>query len=199
MTWVKVCGIRTEEALAAAEEAGADAVGFVLADSPRRVTVLEARRLATRTGLETILVTVDTPPDRVFAWVDEVGATGVQPHGRYSALVAEAATGRKLRVLRPVPVADRVELAGIPTDQVPLLDTADPDRHGGTGRRFDWDLAAGLDRPWVLAGGLGPEDVADAVARLRPWGVDASSRLETEPGVKDPDRIRRFVEEAKSV
>ncbi len=81
---------------------------------------------------------------------------------------------------------------------MPILDTADPDRAGGTGKRFDATLVDTAGRDWVLAGGLRPSTVADAVASAKPWGVDVSSGVESSPGVKDPALITRFIEEAKS-
>lgn len=198
MTWVKICGVRTLDDVDVATEAGADAVGLVVADSPRRVDVAVAATLAASASVATFLVTVDLPASRVVELAREVGVTGVQPHGRHAGEAAAAARERGLAVLRPVPMAGPADLSRIPADQVPLLDTAVPGRHGGTGRRFDPAWASGLDRAWVLAGGLGPGMVGEAIRRMRPWGVDASSRLESSPGTKDPERIRRFVEEAKS-
>lgn len=199
MTWVKVCGIRCEADLEAAQEAGADAVGLVLADvSPRRVGLEVAARLVRRAEIETVLVTVDATPARVLEWLDLTGASGVQPHGDHSAEAAAAARRAGRLVLRPVPVGERVALDHVPEGEVPLLDTADSQRHGGTGRSFDWSLVEGIaSRRWVLAGGLRPDTVGEAVRRLRPWGVDASSGLESEPGRKDRELIMRFVAEAK--
>jgi phosphoribosylanthranilate isomerase len=79
-----------------------------------------------------------------------------------------------------------------------LFDTAVSGLHGGTGTAFDWSLLAEVHDPFVLAGGLGPDNVAEAIAVIRPFGVDASSRLEVAPGIKDPDSIRAFIKEAKS-
>lgn len=198
MTWVKVCGLRTAGDVAAAEEAGADAIGLVLAESPRRVTPEEARRLAARTTLPAFLVLVDARPTEVIDLAEFVGAAGVQPHGEHGADAAAAARLAGLDVLRPVRVDGPVDLTGIPDDQTPILDAAVDGLHGGTGIGFDPALAGGIDRRWVMAGGLGPDSVADAVRRSRPWGVDASSRLESAPGIKDRDLIIRFVKEAKS-
>lgn len=195
--WVKVCGVRRMSDLTATERAGADAVGLVLADSPRRVTPEEAARLAGLTSLETFLVTVDATAAEILDLASFTGVTGVQPHGAHGAEAAEAAVRAGLRVLRPVRVTGPVDLGGIPDDQVPLLDTADDGLHGGTGRSFDPDLVPRIDRPWVMAGGMGPGTVGPAVARLRPWGVDGSSRLESSPGVKDPDLIEAYVQEAR--
>ena len=88
-----------------------------------------------------------------------------------------------------------VDLAAISGDELPLLDS---DSIGGTGTTFDWSWLDGLDRPFVLAGGLGPDNVAAAVERVRPWGVDASSGLESAPGVKDLAKVAAFVNKAKA-
>jgi len=198
VTWVKVCGVRSRRDLETAAEAGADAVGIVIAESPRRVDLATAAELARHASVATFLVTVDLAAEDLVALACDLGVTGVQPHGRHAAEAARAARDRGLDVLRPVPVDGPVELGGIPADETPLLDTKVPGMHGGSGRSFDPVWAEGIERPWVLAGGLGPDNVAVAIRRLRPWGVDASSRLESSPGTKDPERIRRFVEEAKS-
>jgi phosphoribosylanthranilate isomerase len=96
-------------------------------------------------------------------------------------------------------VAGPVDLAmdAIPVGQIPLLDTWSAERHGGTGSVFDWSLAEGLQRRFILAGGLGPENVAAAIRQVRPWGVDASSRLESSPGIKDAGKVAAFITEAK--
>jgi phosphoribosylanthranilate isomerase len=198
MTWVKVCGMTRPEDISVAVDAGADALGFVLAErSPRRVTVQEARRLADGIPALRVLVTADMPVDDVLDALAYTGADGLQPHGLYSAVAARAARERGYVVLRPVPVSEAVDLSSVPVGQIPLLDTHHPDRHGGTGTPFDWKLAAGIERRFVLAGGLGPDNIARAVRIVRPWGVDAASRLEAAPGVKDPGKVTAFVEEAK--
>ncbi len=197
MTWVKVCGLTRVEDVVAAVAAGADAVGIVLIpSSPRYVPRERAGVLvAAAEGVRRVLLTVDVAPGALEDLLDETGADGIQPYGSHASAVATAAVAAGVFVLRPVPVAAGVDLPG-PEEGVPLLDAAGP-ALGGTGRRFDWELAAGIDGPWVLAGGLGPDNVAEAVAMVRPWGVDASSRLETAPGIKDHGRVAAFVREAK--
>jgi phosphoribosylanthranilate isomerase len=200
MTWVKVCGVTTREVAEVAVEAGADAIGLVLADgSSRRVSVETAGAVAAGLPVPAFLVTVDMAPELLVETAREVGAGGVQPHGRHAAAAAALAQSEGLQVLFPVPVQPGLDLRHIPEEQIPLLDTFQPERHGGTGRRFDPGLLPPISRRWVMAGGLGPDNVAVAVERLRPWGVDASSRLESAPGRKHPQLVRRFVEEAKSV
>ena len=89
-----------------------------------------------------------------------------------------------------------MDLATIPGDELPLLDS---DAIGGTGLTFEWSWLHGVDRPFVLAGGLGPDNVTDAIERVGPWGVDASSGLESAPGVKDLARVAEFVRKAKAI
>ncbi len=193
MTWVKVCGVTTPEAVEAATEAGADAIGLVLAaGSPRRLEIDQARRLAAGAAPLAVLVTVGLPPESLLAAVERVGAGGVQPHGRHAATAAAAAVAAGLFVLRPVAARSVIDLT-VPFGQIPLVDTHLPGRDGGTGATFDWSRLPARRGRIVLAGGLGPDNVAEALAAVAPWGVDASSRLESAPGVKDPALIREFV------
>lgn len=202
MTWVKVCGITSIEARDAAIDAGADALGFVLVDgSPRRLDVPAAAALIASATIPAYVLVAGLGPDEALDTALRCGATGIQPYGDATDAVVRMAIEEGLDVLRPVavtssgPVDDPSALA---SDALVLFDTADPGTHGGTGRTFAWDAVAGVTRPFVLAGGLGPDNVARAIETARPFGVDASSRLETSPGVKDPDTIRAFVQEAKA-
>mgnify|MGYP001822787563 CR=1 FL=1 len=201
MTWVKVCGIREMSALQAAFEAGADAVGFVIAPgSPREVDLATATELHSRSPLPTFLVSVDLGVDEALGALDTTGADGIQPHGMSQIEVAAMALELGRNVLLPIPVADdgpTAEPNSVPPGAIPLFDTKALQAHGGTGMVFDWNLVAGIDREFVLAGGLGVDNVAQAIRAVRPFGVDASSRLEVAPGVKDPDTIRTFVRKAK--
>lgn len=197
MTWVKVCGVRRAIEIETAHRAGADAVGMVLADSPRRIEPDRAARLVAESPLPVFLVLVDTRPSEALDLARHIGAAGVQPHGLHVAETAAAAVRAGLRVLRPIPVGEDVPTVDIPEEQIPLLDTAHPAVHGGSGRLFDHRLIPSLDRPWVLAGGLGPDNIDDVLERIDPWGIDASSRLESAPGIKDVELIRIFVEKVK--
>jgi len=195
VTWVKLCGMTRRADVEAAVELGVNAVGFVVAsESPRRVSPKQAAKLGAGLAVERFLVSVDLEPQDLVAAAREAGVTGVQPHGRHAAEAAEAAFSVGLRVLLPVQVVDLVDLAGIPSWAIPILDTAVPGRHGGTGRSFDWALAAACDRDVVIAGGLTSENVADAISVAGPWGVDTATGVETSPGVKDRAKMRRFVE-----
>lgn len=201
MTWVKICGVTTHEAIEAAVDTGADAIGLVLAErSPRALTLDQARDLAKGVPIASFIVTVDLTPGEALGAAEAVGATGIQAHGKRSFdVAAEAADAGYLSIV-PVPVGpDGLpgDLDEVPETSMLLFDTASLGAHGGTGISFDWNLLPDPGRPFVLAGGLGPDNVAEAIDTVEPFGVDASSRLEREPGIKDLSRIVAFIEEAK--
>ncbi|HKX73895.1 MAG TPA: phosphoribosylanthranilate isomerase [Acidimicrobiia bacterium] len=198
MTWVKICGLTRQQDVGVAEEAGADAVGFVLVpESPRALTVSQAAALASRASVTRIILTRDLEPEALLAATLAIGADGVQPYGQHQAEAAQAAAETGLMVLRPVPVAGPLDFREVPSDQIPLLDHASSDALGGTGRGFDYSLLPATDRKFVLAGGLGPDNVAAAITATRPYGVDASSRLEIRPGEKDPRLVTEFIAQVK--
>jgi phosphoribosylanthranilate isomerase len=203
MTWVKICGITDESALDAAVNGGADAVGFVLAtNSPRRLDVEEAARLMKGVPIARFIVTVDLSPSEALSAAEATRADGIQNHGRHATEVAAEAIEAGYLALHPVTVGEKgadIDLRAIPSQAMPLFDTASATKHGGTGVTFDWQLLDSPGRPFVLAGGLGVDNVAEAIASVRPFGVDASSRLETSPGKKDPGTIAAFIERAKSI
>jgi len=184
---VKICGLRSPEAVAAAVEAGADAVGFVFAESPRSIEIDAAVRLAEQVPDSVATVAVMHHPDR--ALVDEVLA-GLRPH--FLQTDTEDFETIHLRgPTRPLPVYR----SGRPLPVCPprLLLFEGP--VSGSGKTGDWETARLLarDARLVLAGGLDPANVAAAIRRVRPYAVDVSSGVETVPGVKDPELINRFV------
>lgn len=200
MTWVKVCGLTRESDVADAVDAGADALGFVLAPrSPRALDRTRAAALMEGVPMLRILVTVDLPAGELAEAVAETGADGIQPHGAHAREGARWAQSCGLMVLRPIaPQSVGVwNDANVPEGQIPLLDSATGDEHGGTGRPLDWNRVVPPDRRFVLAGGLTPDNVATAIRTLEPWGVDVSSGLESAPGIKDPARVLAFLQEAK--
>jgi len=200
MTWVKVCGLTRASDVADAVDAGADALGFVLASaSPRAIDRQHAAALMDGIPVLRILVTVDTSAEDLATVVAETGADGVQPHGRHAEEAARWAQESGLLVLRPLRRDTNGAWgdAGVPSGQIPLLDSATGEDHGGTGRPLDWNRLVPPQRRFVLAGGLTPANVATAVNTVRPWGVDASSGLESAPGIKDPARVAAFLQEAK--
>ncbi len=200
MTWVKVCGLSKPSEARAAASAGADAIGLVMVpSSPRAVRPDVASAIASATELDSYLLTMDATPAEMLDLAGFVGVTGIQPYGDHREATIEAAIRAGLSVLLPIAVStSRLSLLDVAEEVTPLLDTADSQAHGGTGRRFDTDLVDAAGRDWVLAGGLNPDNVAEAIGQAKPWGVDASSGLESAPGTKDLNLITRFVEEAKS-
>lgn len=197
-TRVKVCGIIREEDATAACAAGADALGFVFwPRSPRAVDVPTAASLVRLLPpfVTPVGVFVNQPADEINAIVARVGLRVVQLHGDEP---VEMSARISVPVVKTLGIGDD-DVAEVivrwPPTVMPLLDAADPDRRGGTGRTIDWRVAASISRarPIILAGGLRPDNVEEAVRVVRPFTVDVSSGVEASPGVKDADRIRAFV------
>lgn len=201
---IKICGMTRADDVACAVEAGVDAVGFIFyAKSPRAITPAAARAIID--GLppfvDAVGVFVDEEVDRVAEIVRACGLGYVQLHGNESPascrqLATLAAPCRLLKAFRVGPHTTAAEIAAYRNIvQGYLLDTYQPGVAGGTGRAFDWTLVdrLGLDKPSLLAGGLDLGNIGEALATVRPYGVDANSGLEDGPGRKNHDRIRRFV------
>jgi phosphoribosylanthranilate isomerase len=189
---VKICGITRAEDAQAALRAGANALGFVFwPDSPRRVSVETARHIVSSVAVTTVGVFVDQPVDEVNGIAESVGLTVVQLHGTESIEYAR-------QIARPVWKALTLDSAvdAWPQDVQILLDAHDPARKGGTGKTIDWSRAADVAkrRQCILAGGLKPENVAEALASVQPYGIDVSSGVEREPGIKDVERLRALFE-----
>lgn len=200
MIAVKICGItRLEDALAAAE-AGADAIGFVFWEgSPRYIQPDEAARIASRLPpfVARVGVFVDAPVTRIRDIRERVGLGAVQLHGDEPPEVAIQVPGPVIKAFRG-PVG--IETVCAYPVQGWLLDGAPAGRYGGAGQAADRAAAAMLvDNPrFLLAGGLRPDNVAEACRRYRPAGVDVASGVERAPGVKDHDLVRRFVVAVKA-
>lgn len=198
MTWVKVCGLGRGEEVACAVEAGADAVGFVsVPGSPRYVELDRARDLADGVPAMRVLLTADLTPMGLLAALEQTGLDAAQPYGVGAAEAAAAAVAEGYTVLYPVRVDERGPTTEPVPGTVPLYDTHRSGFYGGTGESFDWELLSARREDFIVAGGLGPDNVADVIRLLGPWGVDASSLLEADPGVKDLGKVTAFVGEAK--
>jgi phosphoribosylanthranilate isomerase len=220
MTWIKICGITNLEDALMAVEAGADALGFVFYEkSPRKIDSETARRIVAELPLNVEKIGVFVLQDSEPASQIAEGLTSLQIHvrlplgepnqGRELVAVA-AAKPRKYYLAMPAawflgegPVT--ANLSSLvekrperPFDRI-LLDSGTPEQPGGTGKTFDWEKAAprfeqiseGLNV--IVAGGLNPANVAQAIRILRPWGVDVSSGVEASPGKKDPEKVHAFV------
>jgi phosphoribosylanthranilate isomerase len=199
VTVIKVCGITNPGDARVAADAGADAVGLVFAESPRRVGVEEARKVSSALP-ENVLkvgVFVDAEPAEVLRIAREVGLDLAQLHGDETPETVTAVRDAGVKVMKALRVRDAASLEMLTTYEADLflLDAYSERAWGGTGESFDWGMAKsirGRDNI-VVAGGLGPENVREAVELFEPYGVDASSSLESEPGKKNSERVRRFV------
>ena len=212
-------GVPTDRSSSVGWKAGADAVGFVFAPSPRRVTPAEVAAITPHlpATVEKIGVFVDAGLEEIVSTVQLCGLTGVQLHfdaePELPARLHER-LGPELRVLRVVHfsaesaaqhAAQIAEHARNPHVDAVLMDSRTATAVGGTGLAFDWEAArktllqnTGAPMRIVVAGGLTPANVAEAIAMLRPWGVDAVSGVETAPGRKDPAKVREFIRRARS-
>ena len=200
-TIVKICGITRVEDARAALAAGADWLGFILqGESPRRVSAAEARTIVeSLSGTVTVGVMVGPTPEDALRLAREARVARLQVHGvEPSGWPAEF----PLPVTFVVPVAEDGALRAAlpPRGGLVLLDTAHAKLAGGTGRAFPWAVAAALTAEYdvMVAGGLDPENVSAMLEQVSPWGVDASSRLESSPGRKDPLRVKRFVDAVRA-
>ncbi|RMF39347.1 MAG: phosphoribosylanthranilate isomerase [Alphaproteobacteria bacterium] len=206
MIRVKICGLTDEAALAAAQEAGAAYLGFVFfARSPRCLTPERAAELtaSVRPGLARVGLFVDPDDALIGAVLDRAGIDIIQLHGHETPeRVAALREMTGLPVMKALGIAEAADLDMLPVyeavaDQI-LVDARPPKGApvpGGNGIAFDWRLIAGRRwaRPWMLAGGLRPENVAEAIRLTGVRQVDVSSGVESAPGIKDPDRIRAFM------
>ncbi|HZY53463.1 MAG TPA: phosphoribosylanthranilate isomerase [Reyranella sp.] len=207
---IKICGIKTEAILDAAIEAGADMVGFMhFPRSPRHLELDPIGELISlaRGRVETCVVLVN-PDNTLVAQVAALGPDWIQLHGpetphRVEAIRDEAG----IAILKACSIGSGEDVAAVASfaecaDRL-LLDTKAPKdatRPGGTGQTFDWSLLKALDPAlsFMLSGGLTPDNVATAIAAVRPLGVDVSSGVETAPGVKDAKLVRTFIERARA-
>ena len=212
--WIKICGNTTLADAQLAAEAGANAVGFVHAPSPRKVTQGQVAAFVPQlpAALEKIGVFVDASLAEITSAVENCGLTGIQLHWgapRELPMKLRLRHGPRLRILRVVYADGGGALVAFSPESAKSVDAILIDSHttyaaGGTGVAFDW-TAAGKDllksagnRKLVVAGGLNPSNVAEAIATLHPWGVDVVSGVESEPGRKDPDRVRAFIANARA-
>ena len=194
--FVKICGITRVEDAEAAAEAGANAVGFVFwPKSPRFIDPYRARAIVA--ALPPFVTAVGLFVNQALEYVNGVASLArlgaVQLHGDE---LPDAAARIQRPVIKAVSLNGETPLAAWPRHFTVLLDAHDPDRRGGTGQIIDWAAAAAVaaDRRTILAGGLTPQNIAAAIARVRPFGVDISSGVEQAPGIKDRAKIRALFE-----
>jgi phosphoribosylanthranilate isomerase len=214
MISVKICGLTSESLVRMAIEAGADRVGFVLVEaSPRYVPFDKAQaliRLAADAGAEPWVVATHDIPwlDRLASETPEIAAVQLHGHETPEDVAAFARRHPLVPVVKAIGVATRRDLAlaeAFEAADAFLLDAKPPpgaDRQGGFGKSFDWSLLKGFSvhghEDWVLSGGLDPENVAEAIRISGAVQVDVSSGVESAPGVKDPAKVRAFIQAAKA-
>lgn len=218
--WIKICANTNLEDARLAGELGADAVGFVFAPSKRQVTAAQVAEIVPHlpVALEKFGVFVARDADVIVGIVCETGLTGVQLHGGFDVDLARrlrVALGDSVTIIQTLHwvmdgdgdnaydvAAQLREIAGEPAIDRVLIDSKIGGASGGSGVSFDWSAARGalVGAPrmkLIVAGGLRPENVAEAIAALDPWGVDVASGVEAEAGRKDDDKLRQFVQNAR--
>ena len=203
---VKICGITTVDDARAAIEAGADSIGFIFAESPRQISVADAEKIwrtVDRMDCVATGVFVDAHPVFITQVVDKTGLECVQLSGSESAETVNRIKAYGISVVKSLRISTEKDISVLDRFRPDafLLDTYVPGQAGGTGKTFDWQLAVAA-KPFgriILAGGLGVDNVRRAIETVDPYGVDASSRLELRPGVKDHERVRRFIRIVKDI
>lgn len=197
-TRVKVCGLTSAEDAASAVRAGADALGVIMADSPRQVDISTAEEVLAQVPplIARVGVFVDASPEYVARAVERLGLSAVQFHGSETPEMCAATPVPVIKVFRVGTGFDVGEMEPYrATVAALLLDTYDPQRAGGTGKAFTWDAFAGVPgwAPVIVAGGLTPANVGGAIDALHPFAVDVSSGVEERPRYKDRLKLHAFV------
>ena len=196
--FVKICGITRPEDAEAAVAGGANALGFVFwPTSPRFIDPYRAGDIISTLPpfVTAVGVFVNQPIEYVNGVATLAGLGAVQLHGDETVAYASRIARPVLKAI-PIPESSDEEIERWPRHVMPLLDAHDPVRRGGTGRTVDWTRALSIAgrRRIVLAGGLTPDNVVDAIAQVQPFGIDVSSGVESSPGVKDHDRLTALFE-----
>ncbi|MBM3821656.1 MAG: phosphoribosylanthranilate isomerase [Verrucomicrobia bacterium] len=201
---IKICGLTRPEDAKICSDLGVDAIGLMFyAGSKRHVTLEQACAVVSPLApfVARVGVFVNPAAGEVREAVARCGLSAVQLHGEETPEFCRQFAG--LNIIKAFRVRDRTVLENLPHFQISawLLDAHVEGAHGGTGARFDWDIAAeatALGKPVILAGGMNPDNVADAVRRVRPYGVDVSSGVESAPGLKDVRKIEAFLKAVSS-
>jgi len=206
MTFIKICGITNIDDARAAVAAGADALGFNFYNrSPRYIAPPAAREIIEQLPSSILTVGVfvnEDSPESVKKIASEAGVTAFQLHGDESPAYCRELSDRY--VIKTLTVSGDFDIQMLQDYDVNaiMLDTRDNNLRGGTGRVFDWSVAIEVNKvvpKLFLAGGLSPENISEAIELVRPYAVDACSALEDRPGIKNHERMRAFVELARSV
>lgn len=201
MVRVKVCGLTSYDDAIMAEELGADALGFIFADSKRRITPEAARGIIAKLPpfVHKVGVFVDEDIETVLDIIKSCSLTAVQLHGNETARECGMLPVPVIKSFRVGPDFD-IDIVKEYDVAAFLLDTYDPHVHGGTGKVFDWSVAkqvSSLGR-LVLSGGLNPDNITEAVKTIHPYAVDVCSGVESSPGKKDQEKLKEFIKKART-
>ncbi len=204
-TFIKICGITNAEDAENAVAFGADALGFIFAESPRRADPKNAKKILARIRGKAlgVGVFVNESARRVEETAEYCGLDVVQLHGdETSSYCANIKVDRVIKAFRIKDIASLKAIKGYDNVFAYLLDTFSKDTYGGTGRAFDWNIAVkakSLGKPIILSGGLNSGNIGEAIKVIRPYGVDISSSIESEPGKKDAGLMKCIIEEIKAL
>lgn len=200
-TRIKFCGMTRGQDIALACQLGVDAVGLVFAQrSPRRLDVMQAAALRPHAEpfVDVVALFMDSPAELVHDVIAQVRPSVLQFHGEEDEAYCRSFGLPYFKAVAMGGDAADAEWSRYRSASGLLLDSHARGGGGGTGRTFDWSrIPASLDKPFMLAGGIGPDNVFDAIGAVHPWGVDVSSGIESAPGTKDAAKMRRFVEEVR--
>ncbi|NOR19270.1 MAG: phosphoribosylanthranilate isomerase [Xanthomonadales bacterium] len=193
---IKICGLTREQDVKAAVSSGADAIGFVFTASPRRISADTARRLSSDipAGVLRVGLLLNQHRSEIDQVINSVTLDVLQFHGNESEQDCDVygLPWLKAVAMENAESASQAE-RDYPSAMGLLFDSHSAGNRGGSGKLFDWSLSAPLSKPVWLAGGLNPDNVAEAIRAVRPYAVDVSSGVESAPGIKDADRISKFI------
>ena len=199
---VKICGMTNLKDVKVAVDGGVDAVGFIFyKKSPRSVTMLAVRKidLELHTFVDSVGVFVNETAEQINKIADHCKLDRVQLHGDESPAFCKKIRRRVIKAIRVKDIQSLKKLSDYPVSSF-LLDTFSEDQYGGTGKVFDWNLAYPAKKygPIILAGGLTPINVHQAIQRIQPYGVDVCSGVESQPGIKDHKKMKAFLKNVKA-
>ena len=199
---VKICGMTNLKDVKVAVDGGVDAVGFIFyKKSPRSVTMQAVREIVLELPpfVDSVGVFVDETAEQINKIADRCNLDRVQLHGDESPAFCKKIRRRVIKVIRVKDIQSLKKLSDYPVSSF-LLDTFSEDQYGGTGKVFDWNLAYSAKKygPIILAGGLTPINVRQAIQRIQPYGVDVCSGVESQPGIKDHKKMQAFLKNIKA-
>ena len=199
---VKICGMTNLKDVKVAVDGGVDAVGFIFyKKSPRSVTMQAVRKIVLELPpfVDSVGVFVNETAEQINKIADRCNLDRVQLHGNESPTFCKKIRRRVIKAIRVKDIQALKKLSDYPVSSF-LLDTFSEDQYGGTGRVFDWNLAYPAKKygPIILAGGLTPNNVRQAIQRIQPYGVDVCSGVESQPGIKDHKKMQIFLKNVKA-